>query len=550
MRYIQNFKQKVFRDKNQHIIGVSITILLIICFFIVKLNENGLSKKVYDFFYLNVFSSFHFPLINLIIALFISCTIFITWYWGGRRAYILAGWTWIIEILIFSIAINNFSGFSTLAELLLIVPVFISLTLIPYESPIDKREEKIREYEMNIHGFEEKFLTLSKYIDQLQKDADHNQEFIILLKKEQQQTIENFDQTVLAKEKIQGYQEKLERPSIDSNIGKIEHALRKIIHEKLSAKFGEEKYWDIAIPENIRAYVTSTIIEESTKMSPAQKTTFLEKIKSNKEKLEFLTLSNYQFIIKNNYDLFIDVFGEKDLAMPYFLHLVCLCNLRDSLNHNREYDTATLLYGVGAIEWLKIALNIKDGPGVKSNAGIIDNQYIVQKTKKKQIQLPKLPSNLKWEEITIKFLNGDEVQITARDKVWQSNYELIGFRNEITKNPNRQWDLLKTLSLVNGFLNWDNNHKLNKNEMDNVKKRKQELSETLKIYFNTIKDDPFFDYKKENGYKIKIQLIPEQGSDVEDTKKIISNNIGNDSEDVDPDTHDYFSEQISDSDNW
>jgi hypothetical protein len=184
------------------------------------------------------------------------------------------------------------------------------------------------------------------------------------------------------------------------------------------------------------------------------------------------------------------------------------------------------------------------------NGDKTEHETVLQKTKKKQLQLPNLPRDLKWEEIIIKFLNGDEVQITTKNKVWQSNYELMGFKDQKTKNPNLQWKFLKALSLVNGFLNWDNNKNLTTKERNNVRKRKQELSETLEIYFHTIKGNPFFDYKKEDGYRIKIQLIPEQGSDIKDTIKSISNNMGNDNEDVDPDTQDYFSEQISDSNNW
>ena len=186
---------------------------------------------------------------------------------------------------------------------------------------------------------------------------------------------------------------------------------------------------------------------------------------------------------------------------------------------------------------------ILDAPSKKT-------KYVYKKSKKVGIQLPNIPKDLKWEEITIRFLNGDEVQITAREQVLQSNYELMGFQNEKNKRPTFQWDFLKKLSLRNGSLNWDNNNELDTKAINRAKKQKQELSDKLKIYFNTIKDDPFLNYKEENGYRIKIQLIPEQGSDVEDTKKIISSNIDSYNEDVDPDVQDFFSERMSNSDNW
>ncbi len=173
-------------------------------------------------------------------------------------------------------------------------------------------------------------------------------------------------------------------------------------------------------------------------------------------------------------------------------------------------------------------------------------KYVYKKSNKVGIQLPDLPKDLKWEEITIRFLNGDEVLITVRELVYQTSFESMGFKDQKTKNPNLQWKFLKALSLINGFLNWDNNKKLTTKERNNAKKRKQELSESLKIYF-TIKDDPFLDYKKERGYKIKIQLIPEQGSDIKETIKPISNNIYDYSEDEELDTQDSFDEKMSDS---
>ena len=144
-------------------------------------------------------------------------------------------------------------------------------------------------------------------------------------------------------------------------------------------------------------------------------------------------------------------------------------------------------------------------------------KLIYRKSKKIKLNLPEFPSGLKWEEITIRFLNGDDVQITAKGLVFSSNCELMGFQNEKTKTPNLQWTLLKILSMKNGYLNWDNNKNLDKKTRDNTKKQKQELSEKLSIYFNSVEGSPFFEYKAENGYKIKMHLIPEQGSGIEST---------------------------------
>lgn len=179
---------------------------------------------------------------------------------------------------------------------------------------------------------------------------------------------------------------------------------------------------------------------------------------------------------------------------------------------------------------------MKDKLGIKNDKEDIDrnNIVVINKTKKRQIQISVFPKDLTWEEIIIRFFNGNEVQISARNNITHTNYELMGFQNEKSKKPNVQWELLQTLSVVGGFLNWKNNTKLSIKERDLVKKRKQLLSETLKIYFQGVKDDPFLDYEKEGGYKIKIQLIAEQGSDITETIETVNDDFNSYNENEGP----------------
>ncbi|MFA6397504.1 MAG: hypothetical protein WDK96_01490 [Candidatus Paceibacterota bacterium] len=191
------------------------------------------------------------------------------------------------------------------------------------------------------------------------------------------------------------------------------------------------------------------------------------------------------------------------------------------------------------IAYMEDRLGIKTGPGINANQ---KSKVILQKTKKKRLQLPDLPNDLKWEEITIRFLNGGEVQITAKGLVYQVSHELMGFQDEKTKKPNFQWNLLKLLSLKGGYLNWSNNRELDIKTRDRVKKQKQGLSERLKVYFHSVEGDPFFNYRTEDGYKIRIQLIPEQGSDIQDTIEAISNTMDYYDEDNDVNIGDYSKE--------
>ena len=137
----------------------------------------------------------------------------------------------------------------------------------------------------------------------------------------------------------------------------------------------------------------------------------------------------------------------------------------------------------------------------------LEKEITLKRGKKTKI-LTNFPKDTKWSDIIIKFLNNEEVIITAKELRKQTNYEEMGFEDEKKKSPNKQWDFLKLLAIKNHTISWENNYDLSIKNIWRAKKQKQLLAESLKAYFQ-INDDPFFDYKKEKAYKIKINLIPE-----------------------------------------
>lgn len=118
----------------------------------------------------------------------------------------------------------------------------------------------------------------------------------------------------------------------------------------------------------------------------------------------------------------------------------------------------------------------------------------------------KLPTSISWNDIIIKFLDGHNIQIAAGKHVYTANYKEMGFDDSRQLKPNLQWALLKALSENNGGISWKEG-----NAKNNVKKQKQLLSTKLKNYFN-IESEPFYSYKKQLGYQIKITLVPESES--------------------------------------
>lgn len=114
----------------------------------------------------------------------------------------------------------------------------------------------------------------------------------------------------------------------------------------------------------------------------------------------------------------------------------------------------------------------------------------------------KLPQNILWTDIVIKFKDGYNVEIVAGEAICIANYKEMGFEDSRKLAPNTLWTLLKTLSEIGGGVSWKDNQ-----AGTLIKKKKQLLSKGLKEYFG-IKDDPFHRYSKKDGYQLKIRLVP------------------------------------------
>jgi hypothetical protein len=121
---------------------------------------------------------------------------------------------------------------------------------------------------------------------------------------------------------------------------------------------------------------------------------------------------------------------------------------------------------------------------------------------KKEIIPLILPPHTKWENITTRFIDGENVEISVGKQKWKKNYKDMGFQNDRTLKPDEQWKLLEKLSVSNGTIDWRSSH-----SSLHVKKQKQLLSDSLKAYFK-INESPFYNYQKEKAYIIKINLIP------------------------------------------
>jgi hypothetical protein len=153
---------------------------------------------------------------------------------------------------------------------------------------------------------------------------------------------------------------------------------------------------------------------------------------------------------------------------------------------------------------------------IKKDIGIrgLEEKVVLQKSKNRKIQLRKFPADTKWEDITIRFLNGEDAIINVKSDVHQVNYEVMGFEDEKKKTPNQQWAFLRLLASKKGEVSWNNNRDMTLKQVNSVKKQKQLLAEVLKTYFQ-IDEDPFENYRTDKAYKIKIKLTPEDSPDIQ-----------------------------------
>lgn len=144
-------------------------------------------------------------------------------------------------------------------------------------------------------------------------------------------------------------------------------------------------------------------------------------------------------------------------------------------------------------------------------------------------------SETKWSDVTIKWINGNDVEISLKNnpsfkKVM--DYKELGFYDYKRKGPNLLWKILKNAALYDSTMSWGNlggvsDSEIHKN-IDNFQKQVSLLRAALRLAFGTLKGtkhEPFVPYSHDKEYKITVNLIPQDGSKnekKEDWKSLLS----------------------------
>lgn len=158
-----------------------------------------------------------------------------------------------------------------------------------------------------------------------------------------------------------------------------------------------------------------------------------------------------------------------------------------------------------------IAHTILDDPSIADSSWtdirikVAALHYLREKlSNKRRLATLPLPPGTTWEAITIKFLDGHTVKITVAGEVHKRDFTEMGFRDERTMNPNKQWELLRDIADDHGQIDWNS-----PKASPAVRSRKKSLADKLREYFG-IDEDPFNDYRQEKAYRIRLTLVPEK----------------------------------------
>lgn len=120
----------------------------------------------------------------------------------------------------------------------------------------------------------------------------------------------------------------------------------------------------------------------------------------------------------------------------------------------------------------------------------------------------KIPAGTHWNNIIIKFMDDEQIEILVRRLKHNTDYKEMGMVGKgNVPEPSEQWTFLRVLAQCQGEITIKDTE-----AKDKYKKQKQELTEILQRYFS-IDYDPFYPYKSSpeksgNSYKIKLTLIP------------------------------------------
>jgi len=110
------------------------------------------------------------------------------------------------------------------------------------------------------------------------------------------------------------------------------------------------------------------------------------------------------------------------------------------------------------------------------------------------------PRGASWEDVEIRFKDGDTVSVRVRSVTTVLTYTEMGMSNKKNRKPTVQWELLRAFADEEGTLTWSSKHADRKKQ-----KRREMLSRDLQQYFQ-IGEDPFCLTKDRKGWRSRFSI--------------------------------------------
>ncbi len=114
------------------------------------------------------------------------------------------------------------------------------------------------------------------------------------------------------------------------------------------------------------------------------------------------------------------------------------------------------------------------------------------------------PPDLRWSEVTLRFLDGHTVSVTARGVRVRYSFAEMGMEDKRAKRPDVQWELLHAFAEGHGTFDWSNDSASHR-----IQKRKETLAKKLKDHFG-IRADPFRYDKSTGGWQAVFTIFVEE----------------------------------------
>lgn len=181
------------------------------------------------------------------------------------------------------------------------------------------------------------------------------------------------------------------------------------------------------------------------------------------------------------------------LQKPFFILLPSAPSVTQSVQDVALRNSAKVFAYEDMIEFANDAIQ------VRSNATNILSDISagwIKKTDTGSGERYQTPAGAKWSDIVLEFTADEMITVSCKNQGHkQYSAEDFQMRDKRTKKPKKSWSFLKLLAIANG--------NMSVNDIEKVKKTKQEVSANLQQLFQLLDDDPIEWSNEETSYKTK-----------------------------------------------